>query len=91
MWIALLALLLMVAGGIAYWRYQQRPKLTDKDTIVLADFNNTTGESVFDAALPQALTVGLEQSPFLNVLSDQKVMSNCDSWAFPPTRISAKR
>ena len=62
-----------MAGGIAYWRYQQRPKLTDKDTIVLADFNNTTGESVFDAALPQALTVGLEQSPFLNVLSDQKV------------------
>jgi eukaryotic-like serine/threonine-protein kinase len=73
LWIALLALLLIATGAIGYWRYQQRPKLTDKDTIVLADFNNTTGESVFDAALPQALTVGLEQSPFLNVLSDQKV------------------
>ena len=47
--------------------------LTEKDTIVLADFNNTTGEPVFDGALKQALTVDLEQSPFLNVLSDQKV------------------
>ena len=51
----------------------QSQELTEKDTIVVADFNNTTGEPVFDAALKQALTVDLEQSPFLNVLSDQKV------------------
>ena len=49
------------------------PGAHQKDTIVLADFNNTTGEPVFDAALKQALTVDLEQSPFLNVLSEQKV------------------
>ncbi len=71
-WI-LLALLLASIAGAWYWHTRQAPKLTDKDTIVLADFNNTTGVAVFDAALPQALTVGLEQSPFLNVLSDVRV------------------
>jgi tetratricopeptide (TPR) repeat protein len=48
-------------------------KLTDKDTIVLADFANTTGDAVFDDTLKQALAVDLQQSPFLNVLSDEKV------------------
>ena len=47
--------------------------LTEKDTIVLTDFTNTTGDPVFDEALKQALAVNLEQSPFLNVLSDRKV------------------
>jgi eukaryotic-like serine/threonine-protein kinase len=47
--------------------------LTDKDTIVLADFENQTGDIVFDGALKQALAIELEQSPFLNVLSDGKV------------------
>ena len=47
--------------------------LTDKDTIVLADFDNSTGDSVFDDTLKQALAVEIEQSPFLNALSEQKV------------------
>jgi serine/threonine protein kinase len=47
--------------------------LTEKDTVVLADFDNTTGDAVFDGALKQALAVELGQSPFLNVLSDRKV------------------
>src|SRR5208282_2785401 len=47
--------------------------LTAKDTVVLADFDNKTGDSVFDDALKQALAVNLEQSPFLNILSDRKV------------------
>ena len=47
--------------------------LTDKDTIVLADFSNSTGDAVFDDTLKTALSVGLNQSPFLNVLSDNKV------------------
>ena len=47
--------------------------LTEKDTVVLADFDNKTGDTVFDDALKQALAVELEQSPFLNVLSDRKV------------------
>jgi hypothetical protein len=47
--------------------------LTEKDTVVLADFDNKTGDAVFDDALKQALSVELGQSPFLNVLSDRKV------------------
>jgi eukaryotic-like serine/threonine-protein kinase len=47
--------------------------LTEKDTIVLANFDNKTGDTVFDDALKQALTMGLEQSPFLNLLSERKI------------------
>jgi eukaryotic-like serine/threonine-protein kinase len=47
--------------------------LTEKDTVVLADFINSTGDPVFDGTLKQALAVDLEQSPFLNILSDRKV------------------
>ena len=47
--------------------------LTDKDTIVLADFSNTTGDTVFDGTLRQGLSVQLEQSPFLSVISDQQI------------------
>jgi DNA-binding winged helix-turn-helix (wHTH) protein/tetratricopeptide (TPR) repeat protein len=49
------------------------PKLTDKDTIVLGDFANTTGDVVFDDALKQGLSIQLEQSPFLDLVSEQKV------------------
>jgi serine/threonine protein kinase/Flp pilus assembly protein TadD len=65
--------LLIAAGGIYYWRSRQTPVLTEKDTVVLADFSNTTGDPVFDDALKQALAVELGQSPFLNVLSDRKI------------------
>ena len=58
-------------GG--YFYLHRRPKLTDKDTIVLADFANSTGDAVFDDTLKTALNVSLRQSPFLNVLSDSKV------------------
>jgi eukaryotic-like serine/threonine-protein kinase len=60
-------------GGTLYSRSRSARRLTDKDTIVVADFANTTGDSVFDDTLKQALTVDLQQSPFLNVLSDEKV------------------
>jgi hypothetical protein len=49
------------------------PALTEKDAIVLTDFSNRTGEPVFDSTLRESLAIGLEQSPFLNVLSDIKV------------------
>jgi len=61
-----------VAGELL-WRSRQTRRLTDKDTIVLADFTNTTGDPVFDDTLKQGLRVELEQSPFLDILSDQKV------------------
>ncbi len=68
---ALVIVAALIAGGL-YFR--SRPKLlTEKDTVVLADFLNTTGDPVFDDALKQALAVDLEQSPFLNVLSDRRV------------------
>ncbi|MGC1685742.1 MAG: protein kinase [Candidatus Acidiferrales bacterium] len=77
-WIALagaaVALLILVVG--AFWWFKGRTKpviLTDRDTVVVADFTNSTGDPVFDDTLKQALTVSLRQSPFLNVLSDEKV------------------
>jgi eukaryotic-like serine/threonine-protein kinase len=57
----------------SYFYLHRTPKLTDKDTIVLADFDNKADDPIFDDALKQALAVELGQSPFLKVLSDQKV------------------
>jgi serine/threonine protein kinase/Flp pilus assembly protein TadD len=74
-WILVPAAMVAVAGLIAsgiYFRSRPVAPLTEKDTIVLADFTNTTGDPVFDEALKQALAVDLEQSPFLNVLSDRR-------------------
>jgi eukaryotic-like serine/threonine-protein kinase len=68
----------LIAGGL-YWRSRsvtsvtKSTGLTEKDTVVLADFTNSTGDPVFDGTLKQALGVDLEQSPFLNILSDRKV------------------
>ncbi len=66
------ALAIAIAAGLFYYLHRPKP-LTEKDTIVLADFENRTGDSVFDDTLKQALAVHLEQSPFLNVLSDESV------------------
>jgi tetratricopeptide (TPR) repeat protein len=68
---AAVAVLALSVGG--YFYFHRRPKLTYQDTIVLADFANTTGEGVFDDTLKQALSVELAQSPFLNVLPEQRV------------------
>jgi eukaryotic-like serine/threonine-protein kinase len=59
------------AGALFYAR--RAPALTEKDSIVLADFDNKTGDPVFDETLKQALAVDLEQSPFLNIVSDRKI------------------
>jgi eukaryotic-like serine/threonine-protein kinase len=68
------AVILIAAVGVAYFfLHRHPPKLTGKDTIVLADFTNTTGDKVFDDTLKQALAVDLSQSPFLNILSEEKV------------------
>jgi eukaryotic-like serine/threonine-protein kinase len=60
------------AGG-AYFHFHRAPVLTEKDTLVLADFTNTTGDPVFDGALRQGLGMQLEQSPFLSLVSDSRV------------------
>jgi serine/threonine protein kinase/tetratricopeptide (TPR) repeat protein len=62
-----------IVAGVLYFSSRSPRTLSEKDSLVLADFNNTTGESVFDDTLKQALRVQLEQSPFLHVLSDQQV------------------
>jgi serine/threonine protein kinase/tetratricopeptide (TPR) repeat protein len=65
---------LIILGGIAaYWYMHRAPALTQKDSILVTDFVNTTGDSVFDGTLKKALSVDLGQSPFLNVFSDAKV------------------
>jgi eukaryotic-like serine/threonine-protein kinase len=66
------SVVLVLCVGI-YLYPLRRPKLTDKDTIVLGDFNNTTSDAVFDDTLKQGLSVQLEQSPFLDLLSERKV------------------
>jgi tetratricopeptide (TPR) repeat protein len=65
----------VVAGiSIAAYMYAHRaPMLTDKDPVVIADFANTTGDPVFDGTLRQGLSVQLEQSPYLNILSDAQI------------------
>jgi tetratricopeptide (TPR) repeat protein len=64
---------LLAAGALYYRAQRQSQKLTEKSTIVLADFANSTGDPVFDDTLRQGLSIQLEQSPFLNILSDQQV------------------
>ncbi len=77
-----LVVLLLVVG--AYFYFHRAPKLTEKDTIVIADFGNSTGDTAFDDTLKQALSVQLAQSPFLNILSDQKVSDTLHMMGRPP-------
>jgi eukaryotic-like serine/threonine-protein kinase len=82
---------LFLAGGLYYRSHQRSKRLTDKDTIVLADFDNKTGDAVFDDTLKTALTVSLRQSPFLNVLSDDKVATTLRLMQRPTnTRLTAE-
>ncbi len=80
--LAALFVLLVVAGAI-YYRLHQRKPLTDKDSIVLADFDNKTGDPVFDDTLKQGLAVQLEQSPFLDLVSDRKVNATLKLMGLP--------
>ena len=73
----------IVVGGV-YWRWRLSPKLTDQDTLVLADFDNSTGDPVFDDTLKQAISVQLGQSPFLNILSDAKTRATLRLMTKPP-------
>jgi DNA-binding winged helix-turn-helix (wHTH) protein/tetratricopeptide (TPR) repeat protein len=71
---AVVILVAVAIGGTLYFRMRQpTTRLTDKDTIVLSDFDNKTGDAVFDDTLKQGLSVQLEQSPFLSLLSLDKV------------------
>jgi serine/threonine protein kinase/tetratricopeptide (TPR) repeat protein len=69
---AVVVLLGLIAGGL-FLRSRQSSKLTEKDSVLLADFVNTTGDPVFDGTLKQALAVQLEQSPYLNIVPESKI------------------
>jgi tetratricopeptide (TPR) repeat protein/predicted Ser/Thr protein kinase len=74
-----------VALGVGGWLYFARraQALTERDTIVLSDFTNTTGDAIFDDTLKTALNVSLRQSPFLNVLSDSEVAKTLQQMTRP--------
>jgi eukaryotic-like serine/threonine-protein kinase len=74
-WVVATGALVIVALVVGAWLFFSRSghALTEKDTIVLADFTNTTGDRVFDGTLRQGLSVQLEQSPFLSITSDQQI------------------
>jgi eukaryotic-like serine/threonine-protein kinase len=83
-------LIVPVAAGVsamfiaAYFHFHSPPKLTDKDTIVLADFTNTTGDPVFDGTLRQGLAIQLEQSPFLSLVPDDRIRRTLRLMGQPP-------
>jgi len=73
---ALVVLTLAVIAGAFYMRKHQAVQLTDKDQLILADFTNQTGDTVFDSTLKEALAIQLEQSPLLQLVSDAELHSN---------------
>ncbi len=77
-------LLVAIVTAALYWRSTKAHALTEKDTVVLADFTNTTGDSVFDETLHRALSAQLAQSPFLNILSDSRVSETLRLMGRPP-------
>jgi tetratricopeptide (TPR) repeat protein len=71
--LAIVSVLLIAFAGSGYWFLHRPAKLLETDTIVLADFTNTTGDGEFEGSLHEALRVALAQSPFLNLASDEKL------------------
>jgi tetratricopeptide (TPR) repeat protein len=67
------AVVVALMAFIGYWVYRPAPPLTEEDTILIADFVNTTGEEIWDGTLREGLKVKLEESPFLNIFPDRRV------------------
>ena len=84
-WKVLVSAALVVAALAAgtYFYFHRPPELTDKDTIVLADFINTTSDPVFDGTLRQGLAIQLEQSPFLKIMDDEQVQQDLRLMSLP--------
>jgi tetratricopeptide (TPR) repeat protein len=86
---AIAAVAVLALSAFAYSYFFRAPKLTAKDRIVLADFENKTGEAVFDQTLRQGLAVQLEQSPFLSLVSDASIRQSLRFMNRPPdTRLT---
>src|SRR5215831_10912461 len=87
--VAAVATAILVMSAAAYFAFRRPAKLTAKDTVVLAEFENKTGDPVFDQTLRQGLTVQLEQSPFLSLVSDQRTQQVLRFMNRPPeTRLT---
>lgn len=82
-WLAAAGLVLIAICISAILIFRRPAKLTDKDVVVLADFTNSTGDPIFDDALRQGLSAQLEQSPFLNLLSDDRIAQTLSLMAKP--------
>jgi serine/threonine protein kinase/predicted Zn-dependent protease len=90
-WVAAILLLLALGAGVIFWRAHRGPGLSEKDSILITDFVNTTGDSVFDGTLRKALAIGFDQSPYLDVFSDAKVQRTLKFMGRPPdTRITSE-
>lgn len=84
-WIALAAILLVGVVAGAFWFFWRRPAVLSKtDTLVLADFVNSTGDPVFDGALRQGMAVQLEQSPLLGLVSEERIRHTVGLMGLPP-------
>jgi eukaryotic-like serine/threonine-protein kinase len=81
---ALVLVAAIAASAALWWSRGHRPILTERDPILLADFANTTGDTVLDGTLKQALALGLEQSPYLNVLSEDRARRALRFMGRPP-------
>ena len=82
--IAVAAALILGAGGFFFWQRDHARVLTDKDIIVLADFTNSTGDPVFDGTLRQGLSVQLQQTPFLQLVSNDEIGQTLRMMEKPP-------
>jgi len=89
-WIVSFPTLTCAVGALAGWLLLRKPHvLTDKDTVVLAELTNTTGDPVFDGTLRQGLSVQLEQSPFLSLISEGRIQQTLRLMGQPPdTRLT---
>jgi predicted Ser/Thr protein kinase len=86
---AAIVVLGLAAGGYFYFHRAPVPMMTEKDSILIGDFTNTTGDPVFDGTLREGLSVQLEQSPFFNVLSGDQIVGTLRLMEKPPnTRLT---
>jgi carbonic anhydrase len=77
--IATVAALMLAGGAAVVWVTNRTPTLTDRDSIVIGQFENTTSDPVFDETLLTALKVHLGQSPFLDIIPDQRIRETLES------------
>jgi serine/threonine protein kinase/Flp pilus assembly protein TadD len=85
------AILLVLVALVGWFYFNRLPALTEKDTILLADFENKTGDDIFDGALKQALAIQLQQSPFLNLFPESRVRQTLGLMGRPPNdRVTAE-